>query len=167
MRLAVATVAAAVLQLTAIPHVALGGLVPDLFLLATILLAFRQEPERASLQGFALGLLQDSLAGTPLGLRAFVLSLVGFLTAFVGQQLLSASRVARGLLVLGMAVVSGVLTVLTLGFFRGFFPPLVPRLAALVAGEAAYSALLGVPFLALSRRAPDEAAPPPPRVPLR
>lgn len=161
MRLAVALVAATVLQLTAISRVALGGLVPDLFLLATILLALRQEPERATLQGFALGLLQDALAGTPLGLRAFVLSLVGFLTAFVGQQWLSASRVARGLLVLGMAVASGILTVLTLGFFRGF-PAFVPRLAVLVAGEAAYSALLGVPFLALSREAPDEAASRPP-----
>ncbi len=157
MRLAVALAAATILQLTAVPHVALGGLAPDLFLLATILLAFRQAPERATLQGFALGLLQDALAGTPLGLRAFVLSLVGFLTSIVGQVLLSASRFARALVVLGMAVLSGVLTVLTLGFFRGL-PPFAPRLAALVAGEAAYSALVALPLLALAREAPAEAS---------
>jgi rod shape-determining protein MreD len=152
-RLVAALIAAPVLQLTVVPAVAVRGLAPDLFLVAAILLAFRQAPERAALQGLALGLLQDALAGTPLGLRAFVLSLVGFASAVAGQELLSASRMVRGLLLLGMAALSGVLTALTLEFFRGL-GPWAPRVAILVGGEAAYSALVGIPCLLLSRAAP-------------
>ena len=68
----------ALVQCTVVPVVGVGGVVPDVPVVLTVLLALRYGPEAGCLTGFALGLAQDAVAGGPLGLHALSKALIGF-----------------------------------------------------------------------------------------
>jgi len=66
-------------QATLVPAFSVGAIVPDVAVILVVLLALRRGPEAGCLTGFALGCVQDVLAGGPLGLHALSKTLVGFL----------------------------------------------------------------------------------------
>jgi rod shape-determining protein MreD len=140
-------------QVALLAPVSVGGVRPDLFLLLVFLLSPRLSPESATLQGFGIGLVQDILSGGPLGLRAFICSALGFLTAWLSHDLYTDKPLAQFWLLLAGATAAGGITYALLAFFLG--PP--PLLASLlvIAPEAVYTA--GVGFLLL-RLPPVRAA---------
>lgn len=104
-------------QTVLFPTVGLVGLRPDLFLLLVLLLSPRLSPEGATAQGFLVGLVQDALSGGPLGLCAFVLSLMGFLTARLSRDLVTDKPLAQAWLLLAGAVTADLLAYTLLAFF--------------------------------------------------
>jgi rod shape-determining protein MreD len=135
----------AMAQGTLLGPVSVVGIRPDLFLLLVFVLSPRLAPEVATLQGFAIGLTQDALSGGPLGLRAFICSLMGFVTARLSHDLYTDKPLAQLWLLLTGSAGAGVLTFTLLAFFLGP-PPLFSSLWVILP-EAAYTA--GVGFLLL------------------
>ena len=65
-------------QATLVPVFSVGGVVPDLPVILTVLLALRYGPETGCMVGFALGFAQDAAIGGPLGLHALSKAAIGF-----------------------------------------------------------------------------------------
>ncbi|MFN3476874.1 MAG: rod shape-determining protein MreD, partial [Candidatus Methylomirabilales bacterium] len=83
-----------------------GWIKPDFFFLLLFFLALGREPEAATGMGFAIGLAQDTLSGAPLGLRAFTLSLVGFLTSSIRLELDTSKPLPKAFLLLTLSLLS-------------------------------------------------------------
>ena len=88
---AAALIVAAVLQVGIAPHVAIGGVVPNLLLLVVITLAMIEGPRSGATAGFVAGLLFDLLGTGPIGPMAMVLAMTGHLAGS-----LSANMFAEG-----------------------------------------------------------------------
>jgi len=134
-------VACVAVQAVLLDFVSVGGVRPDCFLLLVLFWAPSSRPETATLQGFAAGLVQDALSGGPLGLKAFILSLLGFVTARLSRRLVTEKPVPQLWLLLGAVGGAGILSVGLLSFFLGP-PPVLPTLRVMVP-EVLYTVLLG------------------------
>jgi rod shape-determining protein MreD len=142
--------ACAAMQTVLLNALSVAGVHPDCFLLLVLFWGARVRPEAATLQGFMAGLTQDALSGGPLGLKAFVLSLLGFLIARLSRHLNTEKPFPQLWVLLSAATGAGVLSIGLLSFFLGP-PPLLPTIGVMVA-EALYTTLLGflllrVPFV--------------------
>lgn len=127
-----------------------GLIKPDLFLLLLFFLALSTEPEAATGMGFTLGLAQDALSGAPLGLRAFTLSLVGFLASRIGLELDTSKPLSKVFLLITLSLLSGLITLALLNFFHS--PgPLLPILLRIALPEAFATFVLGLCLLAIPR----------------
>jgi rod shape-determining protein MreD len=131
------------LQMKLLPHFALGGIKPDLFLFAVCYLSLRGGETRGAIIGFALGLLEDSLSLSPLGMKALSFALVGFLLGVARRDLFLDSVLAQILLLFLAGVVSGLTTLISLNFF------LIPRpmgttFFRLILPESFFTALCGL-----------------------
>jgi rod shape-determining protein MreD len=89
-------------QCTVVPAFGIWGVVPDLPVVLTVLLALRYGAEAGCLTGFALGLAQDAVAGGPLGLGALSKGLVGFVAGDLPRWIL----VKRPIVPVGLAVLA-------------------------------------------------------------
>jgi rod shape-determining protein MreD len=69
---------AIVLETTVFGRLNVGGAAPDMVMLVVILLPFRLKPETSLILAFSAGLAVDALSSSPLGLRAFTLTVVAF-----------------------------------------------------------------------------------------
>lgn len=130
-------------QVVLLGPLSLGGIRPDLFLLLVFLVSQRVSPEAATLLGFMVGLFQDALSGSPLGLRAFTDSLMGFLAARLSHDMYTDKPLALFWLLLGGTAAAGGITLALLTFFLGP-PPLFPALLWVIAPEALYTAAVGL-----------------------
>lgn len=73
---------AVVLQTTLFGRVRIGGIAPDVVILAVALFTFRARPETALLVAFSVGFLMDAVASSgALGLRAIAYTTVAFVAA--------------------------------------------------------------------------------------
>jgi len=86
-----AILVAALLQVAIAPHLAIGGVVPNLLLLVVVTLALVEGPQAGSTAGFAAGLVFDLLGTGPIGPMALVLAVVGHVAGS-----LSANMFAEG-----------------------------------------------------------------------
>ena len=75
-------------QCTVVPAVGIWGVVPDLPVVLTVLLALRYGAEAGCLTGFSLGLAQDAVAGGPMGLGALSKAFVGFVVGDLPRWML-------------------------------------------------------------------------------
>lgn len=82
-----ALAAAFVLQVMFAPHMAIFGVVPNLLLLVVVTLAFVEGPSAGAIGGFAAGLLLDLLGTAPIGAWALVLSITGYTTGMLQENL--------------------------------------------------------------------------------
>lgn len=73
-----AVICAMVLQVGIAPHIAVGGVVPNLLLLVVVTLALVQGPRAGTVAGFAAGLLFDLIGTAPIGPAALTFCIVGF-----------------------------------------------------------------------------------------
>jgi rod shape-determining protein MreD len=80
-RLTLLLIALVLIQTTILPYLRVFGVVPDLGLVATVALAYREGPESGAIYGFAAGLSIDLFLQTPLGLSALAYALTGY---FIG-----------------------------------------------------------------------------------
>jgi rod shape-determining protein MreD len=80
---AVLALAAAILQSTLLSHIAIYGAVPDLALLILVFSAYANGSMAGQLTGFSSGILLDFLSAAPLGLNAFIRTLIGALAGIL------------------------------------------------------------------------------------
>jgi rod shape-determining protein MreD len=143
------------LQASIAPHLAIGGIQPDLFLILLLGLSLVVGPEMTAAAGFLIGLYQDALSGAPLGLNAFTLSLIGFLVSRLSRQVKTTQPVGRFVLLCMAGLLSGFITLLLLRFFHA--PrPFIPALLWTALPGALYTAILGTGLLALWPRRATE-----------
>jgi len=67
-----------VLQSTVVAVAGVGGIMPDVPLILTVMIALRYGPESGCLAGFVAGLLQDVTGGGLVGVQALTKGLAGF-----------------------------------------------------------------------------------------
>ncbi|MGD1046108.1 MAG: rod shape-determining protein MreD [Bacteroidota bacterium] len=70
------------LQTTFLPFIALGGYLPDLFILYLVYVALRRGQIEATINGFIIGLLQDILTTQFFGLAALSKTIAGFVAGY-------------------------------------------------------------------------------------
>jgi rod shape-determining protein MreD len=138
-------------QMKLMPYFAIGNIKPDLFLLFVCYFSLRNEEVQGALIGFGLGLLEDSLSISPIGVRAVSFSLVGSLLGFVRKGLFWDNPLTQCLLVFSAGILSGLATLLALNFF------LIPRpmgdsLFRLILPESIFTALWGLLFFFVFQR---------------
>jgi rod shape-determining protein MreD len=93
LRLALLIVAAVVLQTTVFSAgLRAFGVMPDIGLVLTVAVAYRQGPERGAAFGFAAGLAIDLFLDTPVGLSALSFALVGYGVGVVQSGIVRSSR---------------------------------------------------------------------------
>jgi rod shape-determining protein MreD len=147
----------ALVQCTVVPVVGVGGIVPDVPIVLTVLLALRYGAEAGCLTGFALGLAQDAVAGGPLGLHALSKGLLGFVVGDLPRWML----VTRPLVPVGLAVLATVADGLGRFALLQLFhypAPLGEIFTRVIVPQAGYNGLVAVAALAwpvgrgLSRR---------------
>ena len=91
-RLVLLVSAAVILQVAAFPDLRVFGTLPDLVLVLTAAVAYREGPEVAAVVGFAAGLGVDLFLETPLGLSALAGALAGYALGVVQGALLRSPR---------------------------------------------------------------------------
>lgn len=137
----------ALVQFTVVPVVGVGGVVPDVPVVLTVLLALRYGAEAGCLTGFALGLAQDAVAGGPLGLHAVSKALVGFVAGDLPRWIL----VTRPIVPVGLAIVATVVDGLSRFALLQLFhypAPLGELLARVIVPQAGYNGILAAAALA-------------------
>jgi rod shape-determining protein MreD len=81
----VTALAALLLQVMLAPAIAIASVVPNFMLVATAILAMRNNPLRATLIGFTLGLLFDLVTQGPFGCMTLLLTLLGYLVGSLNK----------------------------------------------------------------------------------
>ena len=145
--IALFAVLAAWLQTSALPPLPSWGTKPDLLLSLVVLLALYDQEESWPLRYWLIGLLKDVLSAGPLGIYAFVFTLVGLGISKIRNEVFRDHPLTRGALVFFAVVLANGSVAGVQNIASGLFRPL--GLIAQVSMEAGYSALLAPPFLAL------------------
>ena len=70
------------LQTTFLPFIAVGGFLPDLFILYLVYIALRRGQIEATISGFIIGLLQDIITTQFFGLATFSKTIAGFVAGY-------------------------------------------------------------------------------------
>jgi rod shape-determining protein MreD len=138
----------ALVQCTVVPVVGVGGIVPDVPVVLTVLLALRYGAEAGCLTGFALGLAQDAVAGGPLGLHALSKGLLGFIAGDLPRWVL----VTRPAVPIGVAVIATLVDgLLRFGLLQLFhYPaPLGEIFTRVIVPQAGYNGIVAAAALAL------------------
>jgi len=136
-------------MLAAIGQIALTGLWPaaagffDLPLIVVIYYGIRKGPTGGLMAGVAVGLLQDALEGTLLGVNALAKALVGYLVGFLGLRFALAPLMSRVLVLAAATVLSratevGILAIM--GRRLAYAP--YPHLLFCIAGNCLLGSLL-------------------------
>ena len=81
-RSALVVIGLLLLQTTFLPFIALGGYLPDLFILYLVYIALRRGQIEATISGFIIGLLQDIITPQFFGLAALSKTIAGFVAGY-------------------------------------------------------------------------------------
>jgi rod shape-determining protein MreD len=141
LRVALAIVAALLLQMTLAPILVRGSLGVDLGLVAVAYLGLTSGPAIGLLSGTVTGLAQDGLAGDIIGISGLGKTIAGFLAGLVGTLFIVARPLPR-------FVVFFVATLIDTGMFAGLHAVFDARFSgpglALMSMRAMGNALVGV-----------------------
>lgn len=145
-----ALAAAFVLQVMLAPHLSIFGVVPNLLLLVVMTLAFVEGPTAGAVAGFAAGLLLDLLGTAPIGAWALVLTITGYTSGMLQENLFAEGWLAPATVavVAGLVADTSYLVVLAV---VGAGPAFWASLGRVVLPGAVYNAVLVVlayPWLA-------------------
>jgi rod shape-determining protein MreD len=81
-RSALVVIGLLLLQTTFLPFIALGGYLPDLFILYLVYIALRRGQIEATISGFIIGILQDIITTQFFGLAALSKTIAGFVAGY-------------------------------------------------------------------------------------
>jgi len=137
----------ALVQFTVVPVFGIGGIVPDVPIVLTVLLALRYGAEAGCLTGFALGLAQDAVAGGPLGLHALSKALLGFVAGDLPRWMLVARPIVPVSLAVLATIVDGLLRFGLLQLFH-YPAPLGEIFTRVIVPQAGYNGILAAAALA-------------------
>ena len=73
------------LQIGVFPHLTLGGIVPNLFVICTVSIGMIRGKKEGCLIGFFFGILMDALFALYFGFYALILSVIGYMAGYVQQ----------------------------------------------------------------------------------
>jgi rod shape-determining protein MreD len=128
-----ALLAAAILQVSVAPYLAVFGVVPNFLFLVVVTLALTEGPVAGGVSGFIAGLMFDLLGTSVVGPYALVLTVVGY-----GAGMLSANMFAEGwLLPVSVVALASLITEVAYGivlavlgvgvpFWHGFVTIMLP-----------------------------------------
>jgi len=140
-RVALVIISAAVIQRGLFSQVTIAGVQGDVFLLLALAAGIALGPDRGAVIGFVAGLTYDLFLYSPLGLRALVFCLVGFVA---GRYQTSVTRSSRWRLMftvfVGSALGTGALALV--GWVLGNGNMLTDRLALIIVVVSAINAVL-------------------------
>ena len=139
------------LQSTLLKYATVAGVRPDLIILLACLagLFFGRRP--GLLLGALAGLIQDCLSGTPFGLNTLSKALVGFAAGVLQQHAGMHHRLLQMAMVALLTLFDATLTLGLVTFYHGGGPSLRP-IAALIASQALFNALVAAPYFAALTR---------------
>lgn len=83
-------------------HLALGGIVPNLFIICTVSIGMIRGKKEGCLIGFFFGILMDTLFSIYFGFYALVFSVIGYLAGFV-QQIFYEEDMTLPIVIIGAA----------------------------------------------------------------
>jgi rod shape-determining protein MreD len=141
-----------VLQTTVLPGFLFGSGIPDVLLVLGVYLGLHQHSLGGALGAFALGYVQDSVAGVAAGLNAFGMSVVFLLVYLTSRRLWVDNVISRIVVVFLASLIKTAGVLLLLTAFRsleGVWSALVSD--ALV--QAALAAVVAPPLFAVLTRA--------------
>lgn len=139
---AVGAVATALLELSVVPYLRIGGAQPDLVLILAVILAIVAGIDRGLAAAFVGGLTIDFLAPRPLGSTAFVLLVAVGGAAALGRLFARARSVATIVAVFVLSIAGSLLFLGVYGVLRGPVPTEDPF--GIVLPQAVYNALITV-----------------------
>jgi rod shape-determining protein MreD len=152
-RLLLLLIAIVLVQTAVLPYARVFAVVPDLGLVATVAIAYREGPELGATFGFAAGLAMDLFLQTPLGLTALAFALTGYFIGILQGALLRSAwwvtpllggigGIIGGLLYIGIGALVGqeqlwalrsLRVVLLSGLYDAIIAPIVFPIAAFAA----------------------------------
>ncbi|MRS11563.1 MAG: rod shape-determining protein MreD [Actinobacteria bacterium] len=150
-----ALAAALVLQVMLAPHLAIGGVTPNILLLVVITLSFVEGPSAGAIAGFVAGLLLDLLSTAPVGAWALVLSAVGYTGGMLQENLFAEGWLAPVTVAIVAALLADSAYLLALTIL-GVGPAFWESLVRAVLPRALYNSVLVIvayPWLARFLRA--------------
>lgn len=129
------------IQTTILDAISVGGIRPDLVLVAVGLVGFIMGPFEGLLLGFALGFVQDSFSAGQLGLNVVTKGLCGLLSGLTSRYVTNATPATTSAIVLTLSIISGVVVLLS-GRGGESVGDAFYRLWALLVPQAVYDALI-------------------------
>jgi len=145
-----ALLGALVLQVMIAPHIALFGISPNFLLLVVITLAFVEGTSEGATAGFVAGLLLDLLSTGPIGAWALVMSVTGYISGSLKENLFAEGWLAP-VTVGVVAALTADLAYLVVVSVLGVGPAFWSSVVRLVLPQAVYNAVLVIlvyPWLA-------------------
>lgn len=155
-RLLLLLIAIVLVQTAILPYARVFEVVPDLGLVATVAIAYREGPELGAVFGFAAGLSMDLFLQTPLGLTALSFALTGYFIGVLQGALLRSAwwvtpllgglgGILAGLLFIGIGALVGqeqlfALRSLRVVLLAGLYDAIVAPIVFPIAGFAARGA---------------------------
>ena len=133
--LAAIVLGALLLESTVLAPVRVGGVGPDLLVVAVVAVAMASGAASGALFGFSAGLVTDLLLDLPVGVSALVYTVVGYTVGTLRPYLVSGSALIPATLAVAASVASVLLSglILRLLDFSGFTWVFLGRAAALAA----------------------------------
>lgn len=140
-RTALVVLSALVLQVCLLSRFSYEGARPDVMILLAVVAGYLLGPERGAIIGFASGLAFDVVLSLPLGLSAFVYTIVGYSVGAATSGMVRTGRlIAPAVAAVGSA--AGMILYALIGRIFGVPTLSGPSLAAIVVLVAAVNALL-------------------------
>lgn len=142
-----------ILQLLFAPLIGVFEFTPDLLIIWLVYIGIRRGHIEATIAGFAVGLLQDSVTTQFFGLAALSKSLAGFLAGYFFNESTSEQTLGSYRLLVATALVSLVHNIVYYGiFFQGREENLIISVFEMTVGITLYTSMLAIlPMFAFSR----------------
>jgi cell shape-determining protein MreD len=129
------------IQTTVLDYASIGGIRPDLCLIAAFLVGFVMGEGPGGMTGMALGFLQDLFSAGQLWINLLIKGIVGLLGSLFGRHLANATAVSVMSLLFMLSAVSGAM--FTAWFHAGNHPDFVTSLQTSIIPQALYDAAVG------------------------
>jgi rod shape-determining protein MreD len=153
-RSALVVIGLLLLQTTFLPFAALGGYLPDLFILYLVAIALRRGQIEATISGFIIGLLQDIITTQFFGLAALSKTIAGFVAGYFFNENTAEQTLGSYRFVLLVALCSVVHNLLYfMFFFQGISGSIFISTIEYTMGTTLYTCIIGVlPMFFYSRK---------------
>jgi rod shape-determining protein MreD len=153
-RSALVVIGLLLLQTTFLPFIALGGYLPDLFIIYLVYIALRRGQIEATISGFIIGLLQDILTTQFFGLAALSKTIAGFVAGYFFNENTAEQTLGSYRYVLLVALCSVVHNLLYfIFFFQGSNDSVVFSTVEYTMGTTLYTCVISVlPMFFFSRK---------------
>jgi len=142
-----------VAQLMFMPLIGVFEFTPDLLIIWLVYIGIRRGHIEATIAGFCVGLLQDSVTTQFFGLAALSKALAGFLAGYFFNESTAGQTLGSYRLLVATAMVSAVHNVVYYGiFFQGREESLLLAVFQMTVGITLYTSILAIlPMFAFSR----------------